>query len=365
MRIAYGIHGYGQGHATRAWAVLPDLQKWHDVRVFAGGSAYETLQHSFDVQKIPTLAFVYRGARASKWRTITKNLPYVVDLVTLGKVTRQVLADLRSFQPDVVISDCEPYTFRAAGVLTVPRIAFDHFGIMARCRVPMPWTHWLQSLADSSLYKLLVGPAERALVSSFYPAQPRSNNVSVIGPLLRNQVRNVRPTSGSHVLAYFNSGASQLTPPVLAALGNAGVEILLYGAHCSGSLGSIHFRPRGDEAFLRDLASCRAVISTAGNQLVGEAMEYGKPVLAIPESSVEQHMNAAAIARLGVGEWLEPDQLTSDRIRAFLQAAPEYAENARRLARDGKAEALQTLEQWFTELSHRSTYRDRLHEAAA
>src|ERR1700685_3997997 len=36
MRIVYGVHGYGWGHATRALGVLPDLMRPHEVLVLAG-----------------------------------------------------------------------------------------------------------------------------------------------------------------------------------------------------------------------------------------------------------------------------------------------------------------------------------------
>ena len=36
MRIVYGIHGYGRGHATRALGVLPELRQRHEVLGLAG-----------------------------------------------------------------------------------------------------------------------------------------------------------------------------------------------------------------------------------------------------------------------------------------------------------------------------------------
>ena len=42
MRIVYGVHGYGRGHATRALAVVQSLAARHDVRLFACGDAYDS-----------------------------------------------------------------------------------------------------------------------------------------------------------------------------------------------------------------------------------------------------------------------------------------------------------------------------------
>jgi hypothetical protein len=39
MRLAYGVFVHGRGHATRALAVLPELQERHEVVVLVGGDA--------------------------------------------------------------------------------------------------------------------------------------------------------------------------------------------------------------------------------------------------------------------------------------------------------------------------------------
>ena len=100
-------------------------------------------------------------------------------------------------------------------------------------------------------------------------------------------------------------------------------------------------------------ASCRAVISTAGNQLVGEAMFLGKPVLVRPEDSVEQRMNAAAVTRLAIGEEVDEASLDASRISGFLNRGDSYRDNAKRLWRDGRAQALESLESFARQLRSR------------
>jgi uncharacterized protein (TIGR00661 family) len=365
MRIVYGIHGHGRGHATRAWAVLPELARQHELQVFAGGDALDTLGTTFPVEPVPTLSFAYRDGIRSSWLTVQRNLPLLADLLRVGPSTRQVVERLREFAPDVVLCDCEPFTFRAAALLSIPRIAFDHFGIMTRCKVVMPWRDWIESFVDRAVYHLLLGGPERALVSSFFPAPVRSSRIRLVGTLLRAQARSLRPSDGAHLLVYFNKGAAQLTAPLVRALDDVGVEVRVYGAGREGRAGNLLFRAPGDLPFLRDLASCRAVLSTAGNQLVGEAMHLGKPLLVVPEKTVEQRMNAAAIARLGIGEWVSAQRLTSDCIRRFLANGAAYAERARQRAIDGRDEALEMLERWIAELARAKRDRPLLREAAA
>jgi uncharacterized protein (TIGR00661 family) len=352
VRIAYGVHGYGRGHATRSLAVLPELARRHELLILAGGEAHAAIWPDFPVVRIPTLGYYYgRGARRSNWRTFQRNFAPVMDLVLRGPAFQAVLDALRDFRPDVVISDAEAWTHRAARRLRIPRIGFDHFGIMAYCKPRLPLWDRLISRRDVRVYKALMGQPQRVIVSSFYDAPPARPGVRVVGPLLRPEVRAVRPTRGSYLLAYFNNGLHQFTPKVEAELRRLEQRVLVYGTQRQGSLGNLDFRPPSNLPFIEDLAGCRAVISTAGNQLVGEAMHLGKPMLVMPEDCVEQRLNAAAVERMGIGMRVALRGLTAEVIQRFLSQEARLAANVRRQARDGRAEALEAIDRFVHELT--------------
>jgi len=351
VRIAYGVHGYGQGHAARALAVLPDLASRYDVQVYAGGDAYEALRERFSVERIPTMRYHYRGGRRCTMRTLRHNLPRVFDLLTGGESMQHVLRTMQRFAPEVVISDAESWTHAAARRLGIPRIGFDHFGMMVHCRLDLSPTDWLRSFIDRGVYRLLTASPERVLISSFFSAATRRPRIEIIPPLLREEVHDVRASQRDHLLVYLNHGSAQLTPAVLRVLSRAGAPVLLYGSGRQGRAGAIMYRPQGNRAFLEDLASCRAVISTAGNQLVGEALRFGKPMLVLPEATVEQRLNARAIVRLGIGEVSEFESFQSSHVQRFLSRLDVYSKAARRLSADGRERALGRLHQWIQELS--------------
>jgi uncharacterized protein (TIGR00661 family) len=353
MRIAYGIHGYSRGHATRALPVLEALSRRHELVLFAGGDAYEMLRGCFPIERIPCLGFVYERGRRSNWRTLRANLPKLLDLVRRGPSVSHVLAKLREFRPDALISDAEPWTHLAGSILRVPRIGFDHFGILVHCRVALPVADWCKGLFDRCTYRWLMRDPERVLVSSFFKAPAQRRGVRVVGPILREQLASAQVSNGSHLVAYFNQGSMQLSPGALDALASAGPEIRLYGTRQSGTHGNVRFKPPGLDSFVEDLAGCRAVISTAGNQLVGEAMLLGKPLLVMPEATVEQRLNAREIVRLGIGEQILLSQLTPEAIAGFLERTPAYAERCQSHAHDGRPEAIQIIEHWIGELSRR------------
>src|SRR5262249_51453416 len=153
----------------------------------------------------------------------------------------------------------------------------------------------LRWFRDVYAYRLVVGRPDRVIVSSFYSAPVRSPKVRLVGPVLRREVLRMRPTRGDFLLAYLNQGESQLVPRVERALRSLDIPVVLYGCGGRGKDGNIDFRAPAHMGFLEDLAACRAVFSTAGNQLVGEAIHLGKPMLVMPEHTVEQRVNALAI----------------------------------------------------------------------
>ncbi len=353
MRILYAVHGYGRGHATRALALLPELARRHQLLVLAGGDAHAAIWPDFSAVRIPTLGFAYgRGSgKRSNWHTLRRNLSAALDLLLHGPTFDMVRDIVREFAPDVVISDAEAWSHQVARHLNIPRIGIDHIGILAHCRVPVEWRDRLEARLDTFVYRTLMGQPERVIVSSFYDAAPRHAGVVVVGTLPRDAVREMKPTRGDHLLAYFNRGEEQLRPTLLRALEHAGCPVHVYGTGRRGRHGSLMFLPHSNLPFLEDLAACRAVLSTAGNQLMGEAIYLGKPVMVMPEHCVEQRLNAAAVERLGIGERVSRREFTAERIRAFLGRLDGYVTAMKAHVRDGRQETLAALDRFLKELA--------------
>src|SRR5215471_15616220 len=207
MRIVYGVFGYGRGHTTRALAVLPELERRHEILLFAGGMAYDMLAHEREVVRVPTLSYRYVGGSVAVLPTLRDNLGIGWDLLFGGDAMRAVVDRMRAFAPDVAICDVDPFTHRAAGMLGVPRISLDHYGILAHCRPPVELRDRLRHARDVAVYHIMTGRPQRVIVSSFYEAPARRAGVCRVGPLLRDLVHRMRPRWEDHLLAYFNQPA--------------------------------------------------------------------------------------------------------------------------------------------------------------
>jgi uncharacterized protein (TIGR00661 family) len=351
MRIAYGVMGYGRGHAMRSGAVLPSLMAEHEVTVFAGADAYEVLAPRFPTVRIPIIGYAYneRGGHSLQ-RTLSRNFSPMTDLLFGGAGSALVEREFRERGIDLVISDSEAWTHRAAQKLKIPRISYDHVGIIAYCKPHFPPDLRLLGMRDAVGYRALMGIPERILISSFYPAQAAYPNTRIVGPMLRPEVLQVPAQEGDFLLAYFNKGEHQYLPHIDRALRLLDLPVVVYGTPYRGQVENLDFRAPSNEGFIRDLASCRAVLSTAGNQLIGEAIHFGKPILALPEEAFEQRLNAFMIERMGVGMRGDRHQLTPSDVDRFMGNYDYYRSNMVDHAGDGRAEATETLHRYVGEL---------------
>jgi uncharacterized protein (TIGR00661 family) len=131
---------------------------------------------------------------------------------------------------------------------------------------------------------------------------------------------------------------------VLEALDDCGCEVRIYGLGARPTQGNLRFVPVGEDAFVRDLAACRALVCCGGNQLLGEALFLGKPVLALPEPNhFEQQINAHFLSAGGGGDWLPAQRCDATALRRFLARRDEFHGLSDRSRASGNRMALEAI----------------------
>ena len=206
-------------------------------------------------------------------------------------------------------------------------------------------------MRDAAGYRAFMGEPERILISSFYPAQPRKAGTEVVGPILREEVLAAKPVNGDYLLVYLNKGEHQYNAQLDRTLRLLDCPVRIYGTAYRGASDNLDFRAPSNQRFLDDLSGARAVISTAGNVLTGEATYLGKPILAVPENAFEQRLNASIIERLGIGMQGRLKHLHPADVDHFLGQLEQYRYNMTDLRQDGRQQARQTLARFIDELA--------------
>jgi UDP:flavonoid glycosyltransferase YjiC (YdhE family) len=366
-RILYGVQGEGRGHATRSIEVIRALQEQgYTVKVLSGGDALPVLRSAgIEAIPIPMLRYHYGAdGTLSPRMTLTSNVGKALGLFfRTGAAYRYVFGEAAAFAPDLCISDFEPYVSRVARDLRLPLVAIDHQHFLTETLLPRP--RRLSKALALGMYQagtwLLGGKPDRIITSSFwhFPRRPGSRAL-LVGPFLSSGMpapQGDKAFEGGASLVVYLKRASYLRAllPALTAHGPMTVDV--FSDWSSGSDGAvpanlpshIRLRPIDRCAFLRALAGSQALVTTAGNQVLGEAIHLGKPTLAFPEPEIlEQELNALALARSGMGEACSLQELSVERLDRFLEALPQYR---RRLMNhrqshsgyDGRADTLRFL----------------------
>lgn len=351
-KLFYSMAGEGRGHATRVRTIVESLRGEHEVSLFASGAAFDLLEAAYAgsevrVHSIPGLFFHYSGRQLSPWKTTCGAAAY---LFRMPGLVRSMERLIRAERPDLVITDFEPSLARAARRVGVPFISLDHqHFLVVNDLSSLPWRlRWKSRFMGNVVGMYYSGQVE-TIVSSFYfpPLRKGYEHVTQIGVLMRPGVLEARRRQGadlphgSHLTVYLRRFAE---PNVLEALANCGREVRIYGLGEKPTEGNISYHPVSEEGFLEDLATCDALISNAGNQLVGEALFLHKPVFVMPESgNSEQFVNAHFLKQGGGGDWCRVQDMDTNRLRGFLERLDEFRARIEPDRLNGNDQALEVI----------------------
>lgn len=384
MRILYGVAGEGLGHAIRSQVVIEHLQsRGHEVQVMASGRAFDVLAPRFaDVHRIQGMHLAFDKQKVAVARTVWSNLRQLaggvrvnttawLDMLAGGEVQRgaAVLPMVRTgtgpvalprdpparrpFDPEIVLSDFESWSWLCARLQGLPVISIDNIQAINRCKLPKDLLVGQRRAFEMArtVVKARLPGADHYVVTSFARAKVRKKRTTVVPPLVREAILRAVPSQGDHVLVYQSAGDTSGLTDILRRFPET--EFRIYGGRGSPAsderADNLLFRPFSEPAFVSDLASARAVIGGGGFTLMSEAVLLGKPMLAVPlDGHFEQVMNARWLERLGYGRSTE--SLRKRDVRNLLQHADDYADELRRYQQYSNAEALEVvdglLQQW-------------------
>ncbi len=335
-KIAISLCGEGRGHATRIATLVERLERDHEMLIFTSADALEFLARRFPLAvlpgksgssvrlvEIPGIVFQYSGGRLDVPRSIAAGLDYQARQV--GPLVDRMIRELDAFGADLAVTDFEPALPRAAARQQIPLVSVDHQHFLlaydlGSLPLSLRWQAWFMSHA----VWMYVNDATDTVVSAFFrpPLRRGWEHVVQTGPLLRREVVGAEPRDHGFVLSYLR----RHTPfEAITALADCGMPVKVYGLGHREHVGNISFHAIDERRFIEDLASCRCMVSAAGNQLIGEALHLGKPMLVLPERAhAEQLMNSHFLAGMGCGDFALLEQVSRERVRGFFDGLDRF-----------------------------------------
>lgn len=369
-RILYSMAGEGRGHATRVRTIVEALRHEHELILLASDDAYEFLSSKYSsatsnvfIRRIPGLRFHYTRSQLNLTKSLAAGAAFWWRLPSLVGELGEMIDE---YYPALAITDFEPALAQAALKRGVPIISLDHQHFLTTCdlsSLPLALRGYSQLMG--LLMRMLDIRPTTTIVSSFFKAPLVAGLQSVlqVGPLLRPELRDLTPTRGSHLVSYLRKSSQ---PRVLEMLSSCDRDVHVYGLGERKSEGNLRFREIDEQSFAYDMADCAAVVGAAGNQTLGEALHFGKPVFALPESHHhEQLINAHFLKSMQAGDWIAAEAAEPRQLRHFLNRMDEFGAHAAGYQGkiDGTSQALNEINRFLPQ-QQRSKRRGSLIHAA-
>ena len=327
-KIIYGVAGEGFGHSTRSHLIGQRLlDAGHNVMFVGSKKSLLYLKQYFGerVKEVFGLSFAYDQGYVDPIETLKRNL------MKLPEANRQndelFKKHFEPFEPDLVISDFEPFSAWWAWRKSMPFISIDHEHFLTLCSLEHPAKNWFSRLTANVVTKCHYVGAVTYIVINFFKVPLRIDSAILAPPIVRPIVCALQPNQGEYILIYSTTGtgADQLRE-VLGKFNrqkfyvygfDKSAEIPESGAEKNAEYGNCVFKKRSTEGFLADLAGARGVIASAGFSLISECMYLKKKMLLLPlAGQYEQIINAHYIEKLGLG--ISAEKLNETALARFL-----------------------------------------------
>ena len=344
MKILYGVPGEGMGHATRSKVVIDYLiSKGHELRIVASDRAFKFLDKSFPglVIEIKGFHFAYKNAEVSKSGTFMLILKSAAKNLVFNKTQKQLLE--QNFAPDMVISDFESFSFVYAKLHKLPIISIDNMQVMDRCKLDIKIAKEERNnyLLAKGIVKFKVPRCHHYFITSFFDAQIKKANTSLVPPIIRKEIQAAKTSKGNHIIMYQTSSTLKTVKETLHQFPQE--QFLVYGMNKDEQDKNITFKPFSEAGFIQDLASAKAVIANGGFSFISEAVYLKKPVYSFPiNKQFEQWMNAAYIDKLGYGKHC--NSLNAVDLRDFLGNLTLYEKQLKQYQQDANGVLFEALD---------------------
>ena len=302
MKVLYAIQGTGNGHLSRAIEIVPLLRKRVQVDVLVSGIQGD-IELPFDVKyRYHGFSFIFgkKGGINYKETFRQNNI-----LRLLKEIKKCPVQDY-----DLVINDFEPVSAWAAHSKGVNCIGLSHQSALLSKKVP-------QTTQKNRLGQLILKYYAPSIQNFGFHFQKYDSGIYL--PVIRQSIRQAQSKQKDYYVVYLPSYDDQHIIDVLSQFKN--IEWKVFSKHSSRAYTTKSFsvKPIETKSFEKNLVRCKGVICGAGFETPAEALYLNKKLMVIPmKGQFEQHMNAAALKKMGVEVLPYLDKKHTSQIQQWL-----------------------------------------------
>src|SRR5690606_13107532 len=125
-------------------------------------------------------------------------------------------------------------------------------------------------LLAKNIVRAKVPGCDHYFISSFFDAEIKKKNTSLVPPIIREAIQNAKRFSSGHILMYQTSSSLKTVKETLQKLPEE--TFYVYGMNEDRHDGNVIFKPFSEAGFIKDLAGAKAVIANGGFSFISEAI---------------------------------------------------------------------------------------------
>jgi uncharacterized protein (TIGR00661 family) len=284
MRILYAIQGTGNGHISRARAIIPILKEKGELDLLISGN-------QADVDLPYPIKYRFRGLSFAFGKKGGVDIPATL----LQSSALRLIRDIRSLPVDhydLVINDFEPISAWACRLKRVPCKGLSHQAAVLHPDAPKPRHRDALGMFILKNY---------APTTDYLGIHFESYSRNIFTPVIRSSIRHAVTSSLPHITVYLPAYDHRLLAGWFSRFPQTEWHLFSKYAREEKEDGHIKVFPVDNDRFVQSMVSGNGVICGAGFETPAEALFLGKKLLVVPMSGqFEQHCNAAAREKMGV-----------------------------------------------------------------
>ena len=341
MKILFLVQWEGRGHLTQAIALGQILRKaGHEIAsAMVGKSVGRTIPSFFKEQILaPVYEFdapniVYNNGQMDVKKTLYSLL---ANFSSYSKGLNFINRTVADINPDLIISFYETYggLYNIIFRPKIPMICIAHQYLLLHPKFIFPKNNRFNRFLINLNSKATSWLSVKRLALSFREIESRTDlKITVVPPLLRKEVLDLPVQSGDFFLVYMTHHS--LSRQIIDwHLSHPKVRLECFWDNADASEifqydETLTFHRINSDKYLRMLASCKALVTTAGFESVCEAMYLGKPVMMVPvPNHFEQECNAldGVISGAGVTSKTFDLSVLQDYLPKHQDQSPKFRE---------------------------------------
>lgn len=319
MKILYAIQATGNGHISRAKALIPYLQKDIEVDILISGTSAD-IELGLPIRfKLKGLSFVFgKNGGINFWKTIRQ--------IHFWRFFKDV-TQLSLKEYDFVINDFEPVSAWACIIRKKHCVALSHQFSLLNKKVPKP-------KKKACLSNFILTYYAPATVGYGFHFKPYAS--SIYTPIIQQKLKSVNPSKKNYMVVYLPAFSDKKIISVLSKVYKTNWVIFSKHTKIKYSFGNIKVRPISSDSFNEKLINCSGVLCGAGFETPAEALYLKKRLLVIPmKNQYEQQCNAQALKDMGVSVIYDLNQnhikIIKDWIKSTKIIHVDYSESPQKV----------------------------------